>query len=188
MTIFSGMLSLHIVAALGIFSALSLEALMLFHLRRAGSARESRVWIDLVPGLPAIFGGSAVVVLLTGAYLTARTATWPQAWLKIAIGALVLMAPFGAVSGRRMRTIRSLSASEHGNQAELIRKLQDPVLKFSLSVRMALVLGIVLLMTAKPELRESLGIFASSLLLGFAWTALFWRDAPSPAMRAPFGE
>lgn len=184
MTIFSAMLFLHIVAALGIVSALSLEALMLHRLRSAGNARETRVWIDLVPGLPVIFIGSLVLLLLTGGYLTVQTSAWPQAWLKVTLAALVLMVPFGAVSGRRMRAIRRMSASEHPDEAGLIRRLQDPVLKFSLNIRMTLVLGIVLLMTAKPELRESLGICFASLLLGFALTVLFWRGTPSPAIRA----
>jgi hypothetical protein len=101
--------------------------------------------------------------------------------------ALFLMAPLGAVSGRRMRLIRRISGSEEPNGSELIRRLQDPALTFSLSCRMALVLGIVLLMSAKPELRESIGVCLMSLVLGFASTPLFWRGAPAPAVRAPFG-
>jgi hypothetical protein len=101
---------------------------------------------------------------------------------------LVLMVPFGAVSGRKMRSIRGAIASAEPDEISLFRRLQDPVLKFSLGVRIALVLGIVLLMTAKPELRESMGVIAASLLFGFASALFFWRGAPSPSVRARSGE
>jgi hypothetical protein len=187
MTFFSGVLFLHVASALGIFAALSLEALVLYHLRRAASAREARASLDLAPGVSILFGASAVLMLLTGVYLTVQMSAWPQSWLKIAMVALFLMAPLGAVSGRRMRLIRRISVSEEPNSFEPIRRLQDPVLTFSLSCRMALVLGIVLLMTAKPELRESIGVCLMSVVLGFASAVLFWRGAPAPAARAPFG-
>jgi hypothetical protein len=188
MTLFSGVLFLHVVSALGIFAALSLEALVLYHLRRAASAREACASLDLAPGVSIFFAASAVLMLLTGVYLTVQISAWPQSWLKIAMIALFLMAPLGAVSGRRMRAVRRMSVSEEPNASELIRRLQDPVLTFSLSCRMALVLGIVLLMTAKPELRESIGVCLMSLVLGFASAVLFWRGAPSPAVRARSGE
>jgi hypothetical protein len=188
MTLFSGMLFLHVAAALGIFTALGLESLQLFHLRRAGSAREAGVWVSLVPGLPAMFGASAAVMLLTGVYLAVQMSAWPQAWLKVTMAGLVLMVPFGAVSGRKMRAMRNVIAVAEPDEISLFRRLQDPVLKFSLGIRIALVLGIVLLMTAKPELRESMGVIAASLLLGFASALLFWRGAPSPAVRARSGE
>jgi hypothetical protein len=187
MTFFSGVLFLHVASALGIFTALSLEVLVLYHLRRAASAREARASLDLAPGVSIFFAASASLMLLTGVYLAVQTSAWPQSWLKIAMVALFLMAPLGAVSGRRMRLIRRISGSEEPNGSELTRRLQDPALTFSLSCRMALVLGIVLLMSAKPELRESIGVCLMSLVLGFASTPLFWRGAPAPAARAPFG-
>src|SRR5215472_1982710 len=133
MTIFSGILFLHVVSALAIVSALSLEALVLYHLRRAADAREASTSIDLAPGLPAIFVASAVVLLLTGGYLTVQMSAWSQAWLKISMAALVLVGPFGALSGRRMRAIRRMSASGRVSGADLIRRLQDPIFTFSIN-------------------------------------------------------
>ena len=187
MTIFSGMVFLHVVSALGIFAALSLEVVVLYHMRRAATAQEAGAGLDLAPGLPAIFGVSALVALLTGVYLTVQTSAWPQPWLKIAMIALVLMVPFGAVSGRKMRAIRRLSISRDAVSSELPSKLQDGFLTISLNCRLALVLGIVLLMTAKPELRESIGAALAALVLGLASTVLFWRGAPPAGVRAPFG-
>lgn len=179
MTIFSGILFLHVVSALGIVSALGLEALMLYHLRRAAGAREVRSSLDLAPGTVPVFIGSAVLMLLTGAYLAVQTSAWPQPWLRITMAALVLIVPFGAMSGRKMRALRRLTISDHAHGTELTRSVQDPALAFSINCRIALVLGIVLLMVAKPDLRESIGVCLMSLVLGFASAVLLWRGAPA---------
>ena len=94
------------------------------------------------------------------------------AWPKVAVMALLFVVPLGVVTGRRMRTIRHICASNKTSQSELLRRLQDPFLKVSLGIRVAMVLGIVLLMTAKPELAESIGIVAASALLGLVTAVL----------------
>jgi hypothetical protein len=78
------------------------------------------------------------------------------AWLKVAIAAFLLMAPLGAATGSMT------------NQSKLLDLLQHPFLKISLGVRSVVFLGILLLMTAKPELLESLGIVGGSVVLGLA--------------------
>ena len=80
MTFFSGVLFLHVASALGIFAALSLEALVLYHLRRAASAREARASLDLAPGVSIFFAASASLMLLTGVYLAVQTSAWPGAY------------------------------------------------------------------------------------------------------------
>jgi hypothetical protein len=100
------------------------------------------------------------------------------------MGALILIGPLGAITGKRMRAIRAACAANKPNESDLLGKLRDPSLKFSMNIRIALVLGIVLLMTAKPELRESLGVVVSSVFLGFVSTVFWRRDSASPIARA----
>lgn len=178
MTFFSGMLFLHVASALGIFAALSLEAMVLYHLRRAAMAQEARSALDFAPRLAAFFGVSAIVALLTGVYLAMQMSAWPQAWFRISMIALVLIVPLGAVSGRKMRSVRALSAVDRASEA-LVRSAQEPVLRFSLSLRMALVLAIVFLMTARPGPTQSLAAGAAFLIIGIAWPALTGRKSPA---------
>lgn len=178
MTLFSGMLFFHIASALGIFASLSLEAVVLYHLRRAATAREARSALNFAPRLAAFFGVSAIVALLTGVYLAMQTSAWPRAWFRISMIALVLMVPPGAVSGRRMKSVRALSAVDRASEA-LVRSAQDPVLRFSLSLRIALVLAIVFLMTARPEPAQSLTVTAAFVLIGIGWAALKGRRSPA---------
>jgi hypothetical protein len=88
------------------------------------------------------------------------------------------VATLGAITGKRMRAIRRICVADKTNDTELVNRLRDPFLKISLGIRIALGLGIVLLMTAKPGLRGSIGIIGSSLVLGFLWSLLRSRRAP----------
>jgi len=64
--------------------------------------------------------------------------------------------------------VRRLGGSSMTNQSKVLDLLQHPFLKISLGIRTAVFLGILLLMTAKPELPESLGIVGGSVVLGLA--------------------
>jgi hypothetical protein len=97
-----------------------------------------------------------------------------RAWTQVAIAALLLIAPLGALTGRRMRAIRQACANEKTMVTEL-RRLQDRLLKASLGIRIAIFLGIVLLMAAKPDLAQSIGIVATSVVLG-VFSQLFFGD------------
>lgn len=177
MTLYSLVLFFHVTAVLTLFAALSFEGLSLFHLRRVSTLIEARRWIHLVPGLPLVTLGSLLIILFSGVYLTMRMAVFESAWPKVAVGALVLMAPLGALAGRRMRTIRRACAAAKTVNPELLRQLQDPFLKISLGIRSAVFLGILLLMAAKPELWQSVGIVGGSVVLGLLAPVLVRRRA-----------
>ena len=48
--------------------------------------------------------GSLLALLLSGAYMTAQMSGWAFGWPKVAVAAMVLIAPIGAATGRRMRS------------------------------------------------------------------------------------
>jgi hypothetical protein len=168
MTLYSIVLFCHIAATLLVAAALFTESISLNRLRRSSSCGEVRLWSDLVPRFSLIMIGSLVVLLLSGAYMTEQIAAWSLAWPRMAVLALVLIAPFGAVTGKRMRAIRRDSAKERVSWGEMSRRVRDPFLKASLCIRAALFLAIVFLMTIRPGLAESLIVLGVCLLLGFA--------------------
>jgi hypothetical protein len=111
-----------------------------------------------------------------------RMSAFDLAWPKVAIVALLLIAPFGALTGKRMRAIRRSSAAAAEMKSELLRRLQDPFLKISLGIRIAAFLGIVLLMATKPELWQSIAIVMVSVVLGLLLSLVAWRrTGPLPA-------
>lgn len=165
MTLYSIVLFLHVAAVLVLFATLSFEFLSLSHLRHALDLGDVRRWVDPVPGFPLMAMSSILVILVSGVYLAVRMTVFALAWPKVTIVALLLIAPFGALTGKRMRIIRRSSAEGTTVPPELLKRLQDPFLRISLSLRTTLFLGIVLLMAAKPELWRSVAIVVCSAFL-----------------------
>src|SRR5437667_5946525 len=135
MTLYSAMLFAHIISVLLLVSALSFESLSLVRLRRVATLGEARLWINLVPGLPLIAIGSLLALLLSGAYMTAQMSGWAFGWPKVAVAAMVLIAPIGAATGRRMRAIRREIGNGGTKESLPFSRLKDPLLIFSLHLR-----------------------------------------------------
>ena len=56
-----------------------------------------------MPGLSAIALLSILVILLSGIYLAIQMSAFGLAWIDVTMGAFLLMAPLGAVTGKRLR-------------------------------------------------------------------------------------
>ena len=166
MTLYSLALFLHAGSALALASALSIDGLILFQLRRATTATAIHPWLNLWSAVPRIAGGSGVLLLFSGAYLTNRMSAWTLVWPKMALATLILIAVLGAITGKRMRARRQVCAPGEAGELECTRRLQDPMLKVSLGTRIALLFAAVLLMNAQPAFWESLAIVAGSVVLG----------------------
>jgi hypothetical protein len=74
--------------------------------------------------------------------------------------------------------MRALRQAYGPDWSEFFRRSEDPILKISLCTRIALVFAAVLLMNAKPELPESLGIVSAFVVTGLV-AAFFIPDRQS---------
>jgi hypothetical protein len=176
-------LYLHVLAALLLASAFTVEILSLWRMRATTNVREARLWVELTGKLPILVGISGLVLLFSGGYLTARMAAWTLAWPRAAVAGLLLMAPLGAVSGRRLRRIRKMLMGET-NPSAVAGALNDLFLTFSLSLRLWLLGGIVLLMTVRPGEAASITILAASAVIGLAAAIGSRRQAALTALDA----
>jgi hypothetical protein len=165
MTLYSIVLFSHVAAALTLGSALTVDALILAQLRDVTTPSGTQPWLNLWSPVPRIAGGAGLVLLISGGYLTHQMSAWTLAWPKVAVLTLTLIGALGAMTSRRIRRLRR---AINLRQPESLEWLEDPFLKTSLSVRIALVFAAVLLMNAKPRLSESLAIVGGSVLLGLA--------------------
>jgi hypothetical protein len=182
MTIYSAVLFVHIVSVVVLTAVLGFEWLRMSQLRRASSAAEVGDWISLVPQLPAIAIASMLLLLLTGVYLTVQLQAWVLAWPKVSFLSLLSLAPLGSASGRRTRALRaSMKGQPALDMEQLKRRISDPVLSLSLGLRTAVVLAVILIMTAKPTLEVCLAILAVALLMGLF---LGWRRASDSMLTA----
>ncbi|MEG9430676.1 hypothetical protein [Terriglobus sp. ADX1] len=167
MTIYTSVLFVHTIAVLALTAGLTVEAWMLFQLRRASSLGEVRSCTAPVPALTVASISSLVIVYVTGAYLTESLRGWELAWPRFAVLEVVLFVVLGVLTGRRLRAIRKLCNRVGEKESELKARLQSPLLKILLNIRIWIVIGTVLLMAAKPGFDESLSIVVASVLLGW---------------------
>src|SRR5712671_5234034 len=174
MTVYSTVLFVHVVSAIGLFIALAAEGAILFRIRSAQSVEEARFFVGAFQRLRIVAIPSFLGVLVGGMYLASK---WGRGilWIPLALGTtLLIMLIGGFVTGIRMARLRKvLSSTENDVSIEALSAMtKDTALLLSYGLRVGLGLGIVFLMTAKPDLPGSLGALAagcSAGLLGAAW-------------------
>lgn len=183
MNLYTAVLFIHAVAVLVLTAALTLEAWILLQFRRTLRPPDAQPWIGTMQPVAIAAITSLVVIYVTGAYLTESLHSWAFAWPRLAVLEIVLFAALGAMTGRRMRAIRRYSTGEQLNPLEWKAQTTSPFLKVSLSTRIWIVMGTILLTAAKPNLWESLLIVACSLIFGllFSFVSFGQRSAVSTA-------
>ncbi len=107
-------------------------------------------------------------------------------WVAVSLVSVVLIGPIGAfVLDPKMRLIAaSARAIPDGTLPQtLFRRTHDPILEIAANTLTSLLLGIVFLMTTKPQLLPSLLVMGIAFLLGIFVSLLRWlveRDARYP--------
>ena len=174
MTIYYTVLFIHVVSVIGLFIALAAEGAILFRIRTAQSVDETRFFVGAFQRLRIVAIPSFLGILVGGLYLASK---WGRGtfWIPFALGAtLLIMLIGGLVTGKRIARLRNgLSSDEIDLPIKAISaKTKENALLISYGLRAGLGLGIVFLMTAKPDLPGSLGALAAGCgagLLGAAW-------------------
>jgi hypothetical protein len=159
----------HIVGALGFFVALGLEWTTIRQLRRVATVEQLREWLRLSNGASRVGMVSMLVLLGTGFHMMAKV--WGGvAWILVALGTIVLLAVLTvALSRRRMAAIGKEIASEKGPLSPALQQLlHHPMLWIAIQTRVGIALGIIYLMTVKPDLIGALLTVGVATLLGLA--------------------
>jgi predicted integral membrane protein DUF2269 len=182
MNLYSLALFLHVSGAIGTFVSLGIWLFGLAALRRARLVEQVRAlaWLIIIASPLMVLS----VLLLALAGLEMALSTWGLStpWIAVSLVSVVLLGPIGAfVLDPRMRTILG-SAQEVPSGPlpdALISRTHDPLLMTSASTLATLLLGIVFLVTTKPELFTSILVMGVALFLGLCvslpfWTARLW--------------
>ena len=157
MSIYTIVLFVHIIGAIGYFLSIGSWLFILVGLRRAQRVEEVRALMH-VNDLSGPFGdGSGVVLLIAGLYLALSAWSLLTSWILV-----VLIGP------RRSALVKQLerSAPEGEISLALSQHIHNPVLWATSQTTAVLLLGIVFLMTTKPDLGGSLIVMAVTLVLG----------------------
>ena len=183
MTPYSIALFFHVVGALGLFIAISLEWVSLAQLRRADTAEHARDWLGMYALVRWVGPVSLAAILLPGIYLTV-TAWGGAGWIITGFVAMLLLPPLGASNGLRLAAVQRDLVGESGRLTPSLRqRLHHPLYLASIQIRTAIALGIVFLMTNKPDVTGSVIAITAAILLGLAFSlpALNHRRVESQA-------
>jgi len=179
MDLYSIVLFLHIVGALGLFVALGIELLTVSRLRSAGTAEQAREWLSVLGSIRVIGPLALATILVPGLYMAASSTGW-QGWNVAALVAMVVMAALGGTNAARVSSIgRSLAPLRGALPAAASARLRDPFVWSSIQIRTGIALGIVLNMTVKPDILGAVLVLVAFALLGWA-AALVTRRAAQP--------
>jgi hypothetical protein len=188
MSIYNIVLFVHVIGAIGYFLGMGILLFILLGLRRAQRVEHVRALIHL-NGLSApVSAAGAVLLLLTGLYMALTAWSLLTSWILVALISLLLMVPTSAalIAPRRSAIVKQLAREAPGGELSraLERHIDDPVLATVCTTVAALLLGLVFLMTTKPNLVGSLIVMVVALLLGLATGVLVsrMRRAPEPGM------
>lgn len=180
MSLYAVIVFVHVASALGLFIAFGLEWFCVSGFRRSKSADQLRTWTGISARVPAIFGSSLGVLLISGGYLSAKLGSMAQqGWVLVTLGVIVVVAVIGgAIGPRRVRPIRQAANEASGPlPADLRSRLTDPWLTASIRVRFVLALGIVFLMCTRLPILASTVAMAAWFLAGVIFAGFAWRRA-----------
>ena len=169
MSNYSIALFLHIAGALGFIVVLGLEWIGLSQVRRARLPDEARVILRTVKSADRLGFISMPITIITGIYMLLAVWGWVP-WIVVVLGALILeIVLFVVLAKPRMATIEQALAAETEFVSQTFHGLvNDPILWISIQTRVAIILGIVFLKIAKPDLIGSLVTIGIAIVLGFA--------------------
>jgi hypothetical protein len=170
MTLYAVAVFVHVVGALGLFAAMGIEWVLLARLSRIQTTEEARDWLSLLGVVRRLSPASLAAILLAGIYMMV-TAWGAVSWIVVAFVALLLLPPLGMLPGLRLPGIQRELADKNGPLSPALqRRLAEPLFLVSIQIRTAIALGIVCLMTVKPDVLGSAIAIAVAIVLGVGFS------------------
>ena len=178
MTFYAFVLFIHIARAFFLFAGLVLEWTAFHFLSRSVDHGGVQQWVLTAAFSTKVYGPAIGLILLSGGYLGGVLKAWNQAWLPASLLVLVAAGLVGVtLTAPRVRALKKLGLPLQGAITMDVRaRIQDPVLIASSRIRVALVLGVLLLMVSKVDLRVSVLISISALAIGLIASAPRWKQ------------
>lgn len=184
MRIYTIVLFVHIIGAIGTFLSIGSWLFILAGLRRAQRIEVVRALMHVTDLSGPIGDGSGLVLLIAGVYLGLSAWSLRTGWIIVALISLILiLLTNGALIGpRRSALVKQLesSAPEGEISPALWQHIHNPILWVTSQTTVVLLLGIVFLMTTKPDLGGSLIVMTAALVLGLLSSLLVSRRRHPP--------
>lgn len=184
MTPYSITLFLHFVGMAALFIGYGFEWTAFSLLRRATTSDQARAWLGIYKLSLPLSGPGLLILILTGGYMAAVTGGMKHGWISASLLGIVFALGIGfALVLPRVKVLRAaVPAGSVILTPEIQARLKDPLVTTLVRVRAILALGIVYLMTLKPELlTASLLVLLVAIVLGALCAASSWSAGASKA-------
>jgi hypothetical protein len=171
-------LFLHVLGVVALFVALAIALMGLRRMRAAQTVVQLQEWAGVTSMLAVVYPVSAIVIVLSGIYMTLTRWSFLAGWPSVALFMVVVLGILGgAVSGKREEAIHAsvLKAPSGPVPSSLSTMLDDPVLWTSNHMNIAFAVGIAFLMAVKPGLTWSFIAMVVFGVLGYVAAQMLGR-------------
>jgi hypothetical protein len=171
-------LFLHIIGAAGLFAGLGIEGIVYSNLKNASTVQQVLPWGSTLRIMRVVFAAAVLLLLLPGIYLVIESWGW-NAWVITGLVLLISLSGYGSATGKKIgMTIGPLKGSEGSLTDEIKKRIADPYIMKSYKVKVTLAMGIIFIMTIKPDWVGSLISIVAAFTLGLL------LDLPSKSKEA----
>jgi hypothetical protein len=177
-------LYVHLLSLLLATAASTLAAFGAFQLRAAAAPPDVARWGMFIGKVVRAFPIAVAGLVGSGAYMTQDRWTWSTPWIDASIAGLALIVVLGpGVEARRGREL-AREVQSAGLSPRARRLLRDPVAWSAKAMTITVMLGVVLVMTAKPGTAGAVVVLIVAVAVALLAAIPFWRH--EPAARAAY--
>jgi len=169
MNLYTIALFAHVSGAIGVFIGVGVWLFGALGWRQARRVEQARLIARLITAAGNLVVGSLLVLIVAGLYMALTTWGLVVPWLDVATVSFLLLAPLGVfLIDRRVKAIATQARAEPDGplSATLASRLSDPTIDVGLRIYLAVLLGVVFLMTTKPPLNDSIIAMGTALAVG----------------------
>lgn len=169
MSLYTLLLFLHISGAVCLFSGMGIWLFGITAITCATQVEQIRTLADLLLMVRLVVPAAALLVIAAGISMTWIAWGFQTGWIVVALGSLAIIGPIGTwVVDPKVRAIAKLAQAlpDGPLSAALSKHAHDSMLRLMMHILVAMLFGIVFLMTTKPAFASALGGMLVSAGLG----------------------
>ena len=161
-------LFVHMLGLIALFGGFVLYHRAGARLRAALTVEEATTWVKLLDGAAPMFPSGLGMLLVSGLYMTYARWQDMQPWIVVGmIGVVGIGILGGALVDRHRKAIgRQLAGTAGPLMTEQARLMRDPGMWMTVGLLNGAALGIVFVMSTKPQWLISVGVVVTTTVLG----------------------